>query len=388
MKDIDVVFYMDLVAAARKAHATGNFEGAEVLASKAIRMAPHLPSAHIAMGVIKLRQGKWQGAHSELNKAYMMRRGVRSTIANRAFERQPPSSLTISRLRHDLEQLEYLVANGRISKSFQNKTRDLKSLLQMADSVGYAGGGFEVTGTIKEMIKDFYDKAVNLYLPEAIKGGALNPKLRIREIEKAYFAKDRRIVYFDDFLNPKALAQMRRFCLESTFWYDSKAAGYLGAYIDDGFTCGLLFQIAEELKTKFSKIYDNDALRLAWAYKYDSKLSGIGVHADDARVNSNFWLSPNEANLDSQSGGMIVWPCKPPGNWSFRDYNSQESAKETQRFELLKKSKQAPIKVTYRQNRMVIFDSQYLHKTDNLKFKEGYENRRINVTLLYDHKFR
>lgn len=36
------------------------------------------------------------------------------------------------------------------------------------------------------------------------------------------------------------------------------------------------------------------------------------VHADDARVNLNFWVTPDDANLDPTSGGLVVYPKEPP----------------------------------------------------------------------------
>jgi hypothetical protein len=42
--------------------------------------------------------------------------------------------------------------------------------------------------------------------------------------------------------------------------------------------------------------------------------------------------------------------------------------------------------VPYRANRAVIFDSDLFHETDVIHFKPGYENRRINVTLLYGRR--
>ena len=39
--------------------------------------------------------------------------------------------------------------------------------------------------------------------------------------------------------------------------------------------------------------------------------------------------------------------------------------------------------VPYKANRMVLFDSDLLHETAPLRFKKGYKNRRINVTLLF-----
>ena len=42
--------------------------------------------------------------------------------------------------------------------------------------------------------------------------------------------------------------------------------------------------------------------------------------------------------------------------------------------------------VPYRANRAVIFDSDLFHETDVISFKPGYENRRINVTLLFGRR--
>ena len=37
----------------------------------------------------------------------------------------------------------------------------------------------------------------------------------------------------------------------------------------------------------------------------------------------------------------------------------------------------------HRQNRVVIFNSDLFHRTDDIRFRDGFENRRINVTMLY-----
>ena len=42
------------------------------------------------------------------------------------------------------------------------------------------------------------------------------------------------------------------------------------------------------------------------------------------------------------------------------------------------------IVIPYRENRAVIFNSQLFHETDDFNFDESYENRRINITFLYD----
>ena len=42
--------------------------------------------------------------------------------------------------------------------------------------------------------------------------------------------------------------------------------------------------------------------------------------------------------------------------------------------------------VPHRQNRVVMFNSDLFHETGALTFRPGYENRRINVTMLYGQR--
>jgi len=119
-----------------------------------------------------------------------------------------------------------------------------------------------------------------------------------------------------------------------------------------------------------------------WAYKYGAGSEGIDIHGDDAAVNVNFWITPDEANLDADSGGLIVYPVKAPGDWNFAAINRHPE----QIWNFLKSSAVAPIDVPYRQNRAVIFDSDLFHTTAPMRFKPGYENRRINVTMLFGRR--
>ena len=105
-------------------------------------------------------------------------------------------------------------------------------------------------------------------------------------------------------------------------------------------------------------------------------------HADFAAVNVNFWLTPDEANLDPASGGLVIWDKEAPLDWDFADYN-RDPARIRQ---FLEGAGARRITVPHRQNRVVIFNSDLFHKTDDYRFRPGYENRRINVTLLYGYR--
>ena len=62
------------------------------------------------------------------------------------------------------------------------------------------------------------------------------------------------VQYFDDFLTPAALAGLRRFCRESTIFFGADPAGFVSAYLADGFNCSLMYQIAEELKQRLPRV--------------------------------------------------------------------------------------------------------------------------------------
>ena len=212
---------------------------------------------------------------------------------------------------------------------------------------------------------------------------AVNPH-NVAQASQQWQQRDPRIVVIDDLLTQEALAELRRYCLGSRIWHTGFAQGYLGAFPESGFAAPLLAQVAEELGSTFRDIFAGHWLRYHWAFKYDSKLDGIGIHADEAAVNVNFWITPDKANCDPQSGGLVVWDKAAPLEWDFAKFNADEKAA----YDFLTERNASAITIPYRANRAVIFDSNLFHKTDKICFAEGYENRRINITMLYGRRAR
>jgi hypothetical protein len=186
----------------------------------------------------------------------------------------------------------------------------------------------------------------------------------------------------DDLLTQDALESLRRFCWESTVWRKAYAGGYLGALPEHGFACPLLAQIAEEFRSTYGGIFGAHHLRYLWAFKCDSALSGVNIHADFAAVNVNFWITPDEANLDAERSGLIIWDVAAPLDWDFAKYNDNDAAIR----DFLAENCARSMTVPYRANRAVIFDSDLFHETDRIAFREGYTNRRLNITLLYGRR--
>jgi hypothetical protein len=187
-------------------------------------------------------------------------------------------------------------------------------------------------------------------------------------------------IFVDDLLIPEALAALQRFLLESTIWHDfSHIDGFVASYLEDGLACPLLLQIADELRRAFPDILGPHRLSQAWAFKGLRPQSSVDVHADDAAVSVNFWVTPTDANRSPERGGLVVCRAPPPDDWEIRDYDADQERIVT----FLAQKATDNLIVPYRQNRAVIFRSRLFHHSDRPEFAPEYENHRINLTLLY-----
>lgn len=303
------------------------FDDALAAADRALALRPHLPVALEMRGKILLEMKR-----IEEGLAALQQRGV---------DRNPRARTPEHKARHDAEQREYLAAQG---------------VTVEAGKLYIAGG-------------------------ERIPGPAVNPA-NASLVAKTWAETDPQIVVIDDLLTPEGLKALRKFCLGSTMWERAYDNGYLGALPESGFAAPLLAQIAEELAATFPTVIGDHGLRLLWGFKYDSTLKGITIHADQAAVNVNFWITPDEANLNPDRGGLVIYDANAPADWEAADYNGNDPRV----WDFLKRVKAKPITVPYRMNRAVIFDSDLFHETDQLEFKEGYLNRRINITMLFGRR--
>jgi hypothetical protein len=100
-------------------------------------------------------------------------------------------------------------------------------------------------------------------------------------------------------------------------------------------------------------------------------------------VNVNFWITPDEANLDPDSGGLVLWDKEAPADWSPDEYNTYDPERQRRIRDFLAAAGARRTVVPYRQNRCVVFNSDLFHRTDDIHFRDGYEHRRINITMLY-----
>lgn len=194
------------------------------------------------------------------------------------------------------------------------------------------------------------------------------------------FAKNK-ITVVDNFLNPAFAFRLRQFMLftnlRQDIYKDYAAINFFPA--PDSIWIPILTNLVKECKETISFLKDLTFER-AWSFIYTNNSGGVATHADPASVNINFWVTPEDCfNLKDDHNGLDIWPVVRPTGWEHKEYNG--NPKKSQEF--LESQGIPPVKINYAFNRVVIFDSSFFHKTQPISCKPGYENRRINYTLLY-----
>ena len=316
----------------------GKFDEAIAAYRSALAIQPDFAEAHFRLGSLLSENG-----HIAEGFAHYMRRAA--LVHGTGKTPLPLKPEPEHKLKHDREQRDYL-AGGTAAPDAPS----VRDMFQLEDGDRIEGAAVNPAGS-----------------------GLMDQWRRSRP----------QMVVIDEFLTPPALERLRRYCAGSTIWRRIYEAGYIGATPEDGFACPLLAQIAEEIPRAYPEILGPHPLRYLGAFKYDSTLStGTNTHADNSAVNVNFYLAPDDANLDPQSGGMDIWDVAVPPDEDMRKYNGDEALAR----DFLGRSNAHLTRIPHRANRAVIFRSDLFHKTSDCQFREGYLNKRINVSLLYGRR--
>jgi hypothetical protein len=344
----------------------GKTAEATVAFKRVVDIAPNVPGAHNNLGTILFAQDMLEEAEASYRRALALDPNNVDALKNIGL-------VAVDRGR-STESLPYFrrhaeLVYGRPAGFAPGRPPDPAHKIQhdqeQRDYLGRKGGG----------------AVFNLEEGARIPVRAVNPDTS-GDVAARWQASSPQIVVIDNLLTDEGLEALRRFCWRSTIWHNAHSNGYLRSMPEHGFACPLLAQIDEELRSTYPAILGQHPLLRWWAFKYDGRLKGTNVHADFAAVNINFWIAPEEANLDPESGGLVVWDKAAPLDWDFAQYNG---AGQTVRDYLTQVGAKS-VTVPHRANRAVVFDSDLFHETDKIAFKEGYINRRINITMLYGQR--
>ncbi len=358
-------------------HALGRTREAISGMSRACAIDPGHYDAHRALGFLWLAQGERDRALDHFARTYELRRGEdRTEIAASSL-----NHATRGKLLHDAAQFRFLV------QSLAARHRDGQRFAILANAyeevAKETGPGAHALSTRQlELIGEDYNTAIHISAAPACAGSAISERADRGAIVHAFTApgEPAGAIWFDDLLTPAALSRLKKFLLESTVWHDfSHIGGFVASYLEDGLASPLLLQIADELRSAFPEILGPHPLSQAWAFKSLDADAAIEAHADDGAISVNFWVTPDAANLRPGSGGLAVCRLPPPAEWALTGYHADKDRIAA----FLEQNGSDTLIVPYRENRAVMFESRLFHRSDAPHFAPGYENRRINVTLLF-----
>jgi tetratricopeptide (TPR) repeat protein len=351
----------------------GHYDEAHRHALVAVEGEPSSAPARGLLAKINLALGDYASALSDYDAIAALCREQRPI---------PPAQYSIPAhfALRNLEQLDHIVtANRDKQASAGPMVEQLDGLRRgLAEVIDEANGEAPWISVSGSSTRVFADPAF-FKVPEERLPRYLNPDVDYASIQRAIVTDQLKAEVIDGFLTPDALAQVRKFCLESTVWRHPYKFGYVGAFPQDGFASTSLFAVAEELEAALGDAFDGYQLAQWWAFEYDTRLPGTDIHGDDADFSLNLWITPDSANLDPATGGLVVWDKTAPSDWSFDDYNS---GGERVRQYLQDVNAESTI-IPYRENRAVLFKGHLFHRTDDFTFAPGFANRRRSLTFLF-----
>jgi tetratricopeptide (TPR) repeat protein len=382
----DALTHLDAVIAAEPAYAAAHYNRGVALQklgrmreaiaamTTSVGLEPGNYDAHRALGFLRLAGGERDRALDHLARTYELRRGE---------DRDGSALASIThasrrKLVHDAAQLRHIAGVKRDGKRFELLARAYDMVARELPEERIVALSSEQL----DMLGEDYNCAIHIAAAPAIDGPAVSPTLDRVRIGRDLAGETGQggATFVDGLLTPPALARLRRYLLESTIWHDfSHIGGFVATYLEDGLACPLVLQIADELRAALPDVLGPYPLSQAWAFKGLEGSAAVAAHADDARWSVNLWLTPDAANLDPASGGLVVCRTPPPADWEIRGYDAD--AAEIDAF--MARHAADSLAVPYGENRAVLFEARLFHRSDAPSFAPEYVNHRINLTLLY-----
>ena len=220
---------------------------------------------------------------------------------------------------------------------------------------------------------------------EAAGSPVLNSEINWRDVRASFWRRG--IVELEQVLSPAAADELQQELLERTRYTKLR-----DAYVEappSTFHPPVLMKLALELESQLGDVFTGLHLQRWWAFtqtdeetrrNQDGSSKGVELHADAATVSFNLWMTPMSARLSG--GGLDIWRAMPNDTEHASQYNKQHWD-EAEKASIMANPK---THVAYGYNKAILFLSDYFHRTEDFEFKQGYENRRINVAMLWGEK--
>ena len=369
------------------------FEEAIACYRRALERDPAMRQARNNIGTAELGLHRYEAARATFHGMFAERRGPLTDRPGRfdagAVRGGADTRLRTcrARLTDAAEQLRHLIGAGLLDESWE----DGAGLYDAAAAELEARGLDPVKphvldGEAARAIAGLHERAVRFADIDIAGGPAIGTGNDWRAIEEGFLAGPGSITAIDGFLSPQADEALQRFCRESTIFFGHNATGYVTSYMADGFACSLLYRIAAELQALMPTVLGGRHLHNMWVYRHGSEGVGVEAHTDDAAVTFNFWIGPQDASLDPDHGGLVLYRKEQPLDWDWTDINLRKNAPDVKARIGAFLGDAEQVAVPHRANRAVLFGSNMFHRSDCFRFREGFANRRTNVTLLFGER--
>lgn len=181
----------------------------------------------------------------------------------------------------------------------------------------------------------------------------------------------------DDFLAPTYLDDVRSFLINDGGWRQKN--WQVGQLFNKRPPLPHLDDLIREIRASLSAILQGTELVAHWAVLCHQN-EGLHVHADNARVAVNMWLTPDRYNRNNR-GGMTLHDLKRNNTMAVHEFNAMPWAGQI----LEAASPTRSIPIDYRENRAVVFDAAIFHASDEIEFdSSGMETLRLSLTFAFD----
>ena len=355
----------------------GRLDDAAAAYGRALALQDDLYPIHLRRALVLLALGRRDDALAHFGHTRALRRDPGFMGPDH------PSFARASRLKigHDAAQFRHLAARGVEADRFAALAELYEDALGAIAWPDDPAAPLDLPADWRGRLADSYNRAVHDAAAPALAGPVIDPGLDRAAIARAYQEEGQGIAVIDGLLSPTALDGLRRQLLDATIWHDfTHIGGFLAAYFEDGMASPLLLRIVEALRAALPDVLGPHPLKQAWAFKCLTGDRGIDVHADSGAVSVNFWVTPDEANLEPEAGGLVVYRAEPPAGWALADYDRDIARIRA----FLAESDAGAVTVPYAENRAVLFRSALFHESGAVRFRPGYANHRINITLLFE----
>jgi tetratricopeptide (TPR) repeat protein len=374
---------------ARRYRDKRELEAATELLRITLQFHPQMRELYAILGYVLLAQDRYSEARQTFAQLFRVERGSgrggEPFIAGsgEVTLNQDPIRASSFFFENLVGHIDYLTERGKLHTSFAELAGIYREIL--AESAGTAGSFDLITLTPAQTgrVQSILPRALHYTDSAPVSGAAVDPALDGMAIQQDYHDSPWHMTWFDDFLTTDALNSLRDFCLESTIFFRQSPNTFVASYLEEGFNCSILYQIASELKAKLPEVLGPLHLQNIWCYRQAPTGDGVRAHSDQAAVTFNFWITADDANLDRESGGLVLYDREQPLDWDWYKTNTEKDDPAVLQRIMAFLEDANTTTIPYRENRAVMFHSNMFHRSDRFRFKPGYKNSRMNVTMLF-----